>query len=199
MKKNIFTKIGAAAVVLTLVTASLVGGTFAKYTSTVSATGTASVAKWAVAFKEGADNTLETGKAAVVLKNENTKAAVKDGEIAPGSFGTIELTIDGTGSEVGYKYTVTANNQGINGVPITFYSDAERKTKIDFTGNEAEVGTGTVALANVGTPKTVELYWAWDSASDTTDTNLGETPVDGTITLDITAEQYIEPETPVAP
>ena len=85
-------------------------------------------------------------------------------------------------------------------MPITFYSDAERKTKIDFTANEAEVGTGTVALADVATAKTVELYWAWDSASDdTADTTLGETPVDGTITLDITAEQYIEPETPVTP
>lgn len=191
MKKSIFTKIGAAAVALTLVTASLVGGTFAKYTSTVTATGTASVAKWAVAFKEGASNKLETGAATVVLKNENTNAVTKDGEIAPESFGTIALTIDGSGSEVGYKYTVKANNSKLGTVPVAFYSDAARTQKIDFTSNEAEVGSGTVALADVGTVETVNIYWAWDSASDTADTGLGETPVDGTVTLDITAEQLI--------
>lgn len=191
MKKSIFTKIGAAAVALTLVTSSLVGGTFAKYTSTVSASGTASVARWAVAFKEGASNALNTGSAKVVLKNENTKAATNDGEIAPDSFGTIALMIDGTGSEVGYTYTVTANNGGLGTVPVAFYSDAERTQKINFTSNEAEVESGTVALDDVGTAKTVNIYWAWESADDATDTSLGETPIDGTVTLNITAEQLI--------
>ena len=51
MKKSIFGKIGAAAVVLTLVTSSLVGGTFARYATEKSATATAAVAQWNVSFK----------------------------------------------------------------------------------------------------------------------------------------------------
>ncbi|MBS6955305.1 MAG: hypothetical protein KH230_18975 [Enterocloster asparagiformis] len=55
MKKSIFAKIGAAAVVLTLVTSSLVGGTFAKYVTNAKGTATATVAEWGVTFKKDAD------------------------------------------------------------------------------------------------------------------------------------------------
>ena len=52
MKKSIFGKIGAAAVVLTLVTSSLVGGTFAKYTSSASASGKVTAAKLLMAIMQ---------------------------------------------------------------------------------------------------------------------------------------------------
>ena len=52
MKKSIFGKIGAAAVVLTLVTSSLVGGTFAKYVTNASAKANVTVASWGVTFNK---------------------------------------------------------------------------------------------------------------------------------------------------
>ena len=45
-KNNRVLRIGLLALVLTLVTASLVSGTFAKYVTTVNGTGTVQVAQW---------------------------------------------------------------------------------------------------------------------------------------------------------
>ncbi|MDD4565910.1 MAG: hypothetical protein PHE79_10620, partial [Eubacteriales bacterium] len=62
MKKNWIARIGFLALVLTLVTASLVSGTFAKYTTAVSGKDTVRVAKFDVAVGDGA-TTFTTGTA----------------------------------------------------------------------------------------------------------------------------------------
>ena len=46
MKKNHAARLGALALALTLVSTCLMGGTLAKYTTTVTGTATATVAKW---------------------------------------------------------------------------------------------------------------------------------------------------------
>ena len=53
MKKNRILKLGLLALTLTLVTASLVSGTFAKYITTASGTGAVSVAKWHATVSDG--------------------------------------------------------------------------------------------------------------------------------------------------
>lgn len=198
MKKSIFGKVGAAAVVLTLVTASLVGGTFAKYTSTATGTGTAQVAKWAIAMKEG-DNAITGDTFTFTLENSNANAVSKKDTIAPGSDGEIKFAINGENSEVGYSYIVNADISLLGGIPIKFYSDAAKSHEITFTDNKAEVAKGDVELADVGTEKTASIYWAWDSTStDAKDTTVGIAGTAGTITVTITAEQYIKSETPPA-
>lgn len=199
MKKSIFGKIGAAAVVLTLVTGSLVGGTFAKYTSTATGTGTAQVAAWKIAMKEGT-NPIEGKEFVFNLENTDPTVTSKQGTIAPGSKGEIKFTIDGTGSEVGYTYTVNADISGLGNVPIKFYSDVDRKTPIDFTSNKAEVANGSVELDDVKIGQTASIYWAWDSTTDETDTSLGELGEAenrrGTIVVKITASQLTTDVTP---
>ena len=196
MKKSIFGKIGAAAVVLTLVTSSLVGGTFAKYATTVNGKATAAVAKWAVDFKDG-NTSIKDDTTAVVLKNMNTKAATTDNEkLAPGSNGTISLTVDGTGTEVGYTYKVKANVSSFN-VPIVFYSDENMTddNKLKVEDGAITLASATVDKDNVGTVQTINVYWKWpdDEANSVNDTKLGngETAVVGNIPLTLTAEQLI--------
>ncbi len=195
MKKSIFSKVGAAAVVLTLVTASLVGGTFAKYTSTVSGTGTATVAKWAIAMKQ--NDAAASENFTFNLANTNTNAATADGKIGPESQGVIKMTIDGTGSEVGYEYNITFDTKDLGNVPIKFFENADMSTELTYTGTEATM-TGKVEKDKVTVAKDVNVYWKWVSTSDTVDTGLGEseTPVTGDIAVTMTANQLIETPTP---
>ena len=194
MKKSIFGKIGAAAVVLTLVTGSLVGGTFAKYTSTAIGTGTAQVAAWKIAMKEGT-NPIAGDAFSFNLINMNDKAATTDGKIAPGSFGEIKLSIDGTGSDVGYSYKIEADTSALTGVPIKFYSDAEKKTELTPVSGKITVSSADVDLDAVGTPVAADIYWEWNKDSiDTADTTLGVNGSSGTITVTMTADQLIKTE-----
>lgn len=195
MKKSVFSKVGAAAVVLTLVTASLVGGTFAKYTSTASGTGSATVAKWAIAMKQ--NDTAVSDNFTFDLANTNTNAATATGKIGPESQGVIKMTIDGTGSEVGYEYDITFDTTGLGNVPIKFYEDAAMNTELTYTGNKATM-SGEVEQTAVGTAKDVTVYWKWVSASDAADTGLGEsaTAVTGDVAVTMTANQLVKNPTP---
>lgn len=185
MKKSIFSKLGAGALVLTLVTASLVGGTFAKYTSTVTGSATATVAKWAVDLKSG--GTSVEG-ATLKLENANVAITTTDNKLAPGTHGTLALTLDGTGTEVDYTYTVTLDKTSLGGIPIDFYEGTDNTgTPITFAGNTAELKKDAVGTK---TTENINIYWEWDTASsDTDDTALGEAGTSGALALEMVATQ----------
>lgn len=192
MKKSIFSKVGAAAMVLTLVTASLVGGTFAKYTTTVTGKGIATVAKWDVKLKKGDAAQSEGFK--INLANTNTNAATAKDTIGPESKGELEMTIDGTGSQVGYAYDITFDTSTLNSVPVVFYEDSAMQTPLLKNGETKFKLSGSVKQAEVGTEKNVVVYWKWVSTDDSADTALGasELPVVGEIGVTMTANQLIE-------
>lgn len=199
MKKSIFGKVGAAAVVLTLVTASLVGGTFAKYTSTATGEATATVAKWAIAMKAN-DTAPVNNKFDIALKNTNTDVVMTDGKIGPGASGTIEVVIDGTGSEVGYTYRVEADSSALEGVPLVFTKKDGTSVTISADADApTEIEKGEVALEDVKTAKTITLNWKWNDAStDADDTTLGIAATVGKLNFKVTAEQLDKPTTPPA-
>lgn len=198
MKKNIIAKIGTAAVVLTMVTASLVGGTFAKYTSTVEGSAKATVAAWKVAFNDGKGQSIKD--TAIVLTNQNTNAGTETDTIAPGSYGTIELTIDGSATEVAFQYDIVLDKVGLGDIPIKFYDKAINET--DKTEYTADAGKTTIQIPT-STPVTAKssatetIYWEWVSQGDVEDTKLGnsETKVEGTIKIKMTATQITEAKT----
>ncbi|MBQ1452212.1 MAG: hypothetical protein IIZ22_06065, partial [Clostridia bacterium] len=53
MKKNVIFRIAAIVLMCTLVTACFASSTFARYTTAYNGTGTITVAKWDVEFKNG--------------------------------------------------------------------------------------------------------------------------------------------------
>lgn len=196
MKKSIFGKVGAAAVVLTLVTASLVGGTFARYTSTANGEATATVAKWAIAMKAN-ETAPVNDKIEIDLKNTNPDVVMTENKIGPGASGTIELVIDGTGSEVGYSYKVVADSSALNGIPLVFTeADGSPVTISSDASAPTEIETGEVALGDVGTAKTITLNWKWDNTStNDADTTLGTAATVGKLNFKVTAEQLDKPTT----
>lgn len=193
MKKSIFSKVGAAAMVLTLVTASLVGGTFAKYTSTVEGTAKATVAKWAITMNPN-DAEIKENKFEFNLANTNTNADTAVGTIGPESKGEIKMTIDGTDSEVGYAYDITFDTSKLGSVPVVFYED-ESMTKPLLADGETEFKlSGSVEKDLVGTAKDVKVYWKWVSTDNLADTTLGtsKTSVVGEIGVIMTANQLVK-------
>lgn len=177
MKKSIFTKIGAAAMVLTLVTASLVGGTFAKYTSTAAGTAKATIAKWNVAFNNGNDTFTE----GTVITLEGSG---KDKKVAPGDKGQFSLSVDASNADVDVDYTITfgvgANNH------IKFYSGDDLKDEITDVSGSIDVLN---AAEGVSPEFSKTIYWALkDGDNDVVDL---KDAVDESVTITMTATQKV--------
>lgn len=200
MRKKIhFGRLSALALALTLITTCLMGGTLAKYTSTVKGSGKATVAKWKVSIK--ANGNEQTADFNFDLEDTGTnKSNVKTGVVAPGSTGSIPIEIDAQGSEVAAKLTYTIDKSSIGDVPIKFYSDANYSTEITWTDNKYSDSKTVAQGASADDSKlAAEVFWRWDTASeDAADTVLGKetTAKTGTISITLTAEQDIVATTP---
>lgn len=181
----------AAAVALTLVTTCLLGGTLAKYTTTVTGTGTATVAKWS--FKAN-DQTATFNNVSLsdTVHTENIKA----GTIAPGTDGSFDIKIDGSGSEVGIAYKIVLGDLDNLPVNIKFYQDEAHST--EYTEIATTGITGEIEQASVSTPVTKTIYWNWPIGdADTNDTTTGMTGAgDKTFTITVTGTQVAPAETP---
>lgn len=176
--------------VLTLVTASLVGGTFAKYTTTVAGKAQVSTAAWAVKFKEGA--TEITKDTIITLKAKNSEGVVTD-KIAPGSYGELALTVDGSGAEVDFTYTVdlkAADGNTFTG--LAFYSDVDRKNEITFPYTQANG-------VKLGTTDTLSIYWDWKSTESDQSSDGAKTNLTYDLTMTATQKTPTSTEPTVAP
>lgn len=185
MKKSIFSKVGAAAVVLTLVTASLVGGTFAKYTTTVNGKAQVSTAAWAVKFKDGA--TEIKADQPITLKATNSEGVAAN-KIAPGSYGALALTVDGSTTEVDFDYTIDLKAATGNTLGLTFYSDAARNTAISFPYTSPN---GVKA----GADDTLTIYWEWKNTDSDQSPDAGQSDLAYDLTMTATQKTPTEPTT----
>lgn len=183
MKKSIFGKIGAAAVVLTLVTGSLVGGTFAKYVTNKSGSVTASVASWNVKFSSiNSTDDFATAIPLVGTGESNT--------ILPGDQGSVEIKVDGSTAQVGFNYKITVEagkDQTFNA--LKFYTDDNYTTELTADGY-----TGSIAYSGEANKmeKTIKLYWKLpNGATDDDDTAMAGKKAEFTINMH--AEQSTTP------
>lgn len=168
MKTNRIVKLAVLALVMTLVTTSLVSGTYAKYATEVTGTGTAVVAKWVAKF--GGDSPTETGNFTFDL-GITTDANVDEGKIAPGTQGSFKLSYDTSGSEVARVVKATMDTTSFDLPQIKFYSDEEMEDEID----DGVLINETIDIDDPGDgvgEKTI--YWKWPfNGDDTADTAAG--------------------------
>lgn len=176
MKKN--KKLLMIAILLLLIV--LVGTwAFSKYTTTLTGTGTASVAKWSFKVNGSATETITD----LDLLDTTLNSKVVDGKIAPGTDGSFAVEIDASGSEVAVKYTIELS--GLTGMPtnLKFYTDSTFTTEMEITDGKCST-TETIALGDVDTPVIKTIYWQWayetteiadNDLIDTTDSALEDT------------------------
>ncbi len=110
MKKNKMMRLASGLLVMTLMTTSVISGTFAKYTSTGSANDTARVAKWGVEitgsgnlFSSAYDNTClpvlqQSSSELNVQFSDSTSATTVEELVAPGTKNTTGLHFGITGT-----------------------------------------------------------------------------------------------------
>ena len=209
MKKNHAARLGALALALTLVSTCLMGGTLAKYTTTVTGTATATVAKWVFNANNAAADTkkFENINLGDTLNYKVTD--IKTGVIAPGTEGKFDIELNGTGSKVGIDYTIEITKAAITMQNKELPSNlvfSTKEIKEGNTGNSldklsSESGSllsGTIDYKDSKMEKTITIYWKWPYATSTEGADIKDTNDSGieNITLDITVTgTRVVPET----
>lgn len=215
MRKNNLLRVGALLFVLTMMTSSFVGGTFAKYVTSGTGTDTARVAKFGVQVTANG----ETFAKEYATDNNEVKGTISksvvstDKVVAPGTKGNMaSMTLSGT-PEVAVKVTYEAdlalssnwivddgvvycpivikvNKTEIDGADYTTLADFEKAVEEAINNYSKEYEAGK-ALANV-TEDSVAVSWEWPfstgDANDAKDTFLGGQAAAGnaaTVTLTV--------------
>lgn len=190
MKKNRLFVLGIITMFVAILSLTLVSGTMARYTSSITGSDTARVAKWSVTA-EGTDavtndiftfDLFNTVKDTNGAPEEEVKVGATETIIAPGTSGEFILDL-ANASEVTTDFVVQFNVTK-NGVPLKFKVDGG-----EWTDSLAQL-TGTLKYANDADDdqKSFTIQWKWDyetsDAQNTADTALGK---DGTIKVTVEA------------
>ena len=203
MKKNRTMRAAALLLALTLITSCFVGGTFAKYTSSTSASDTVTVAKWQVKVDNkdiaGVANPGVTFDLFNTIKDTGgtlDEGNVATGKIAPGTEGSFVLTVENL-SEVDAKYNLSYSIDKSHNIPLQF--------KLEGGTWETDIATLNVTnvdlnMSDATKYQEITVYWRWcyegtdpgapTGQTNTTDTDLGVLAKDpGTApTVKVTAE-----------
>lgn len=173
MKKRNLTTLTVVALLLVLLTLIAVSGTYAKYTTTITGSSTAVIAKWNFSATDEQGTKLEedfvinladTATVGKVTVGEGDSAVNK---IQPGSKGAIVITIDNTDSDVAASLTIEAT--AIDGSPLT----ADQFTFKDPVIKNADGTEISSVPAGETATATVEWEWIYDSGNDEADTTVG--------------------------
>lgn len=201
MKKRNLTTLTVIALLLVLLTLIAVSGTYAKYTTSVTGTAQAVVAKWAFSASTDDTNPLvenfeidlgETATSGYVEANGIKK-------IYPGATGTITINVDNTDSEVGATLDVDATAKA--GSVFTKGQFTFEKPAVTGEGVTGDDTNGYVIPAGKTATATVTWTWEYDESedADAEDTDVGEA-ADGEATtlidLVVTGIQVDPNETP---
>ena len=141
---------------------------YAKYKTTLTGNGTATVAKWS--FKvNGQTQTIPNIDLATTMKENNN---VVEGKIAPGTEGSFDLNLDATGSEVAIDYNIklAVTEKPSN---LRFYTDSSYTKEIASTDGVMNV-SGVMSLEEIKTIQTKTIYWKWPYQTGTATNDIVE-------------------------
>ena len=174
MKKNRMMRLAAFLLVCVLLTTSVISGTYAKYTSTATASDTAKVAKWDIVLNGKSITesfTFDLFKTIVDTVDGNTDAQVAAGKIiAPGTKGSFTIELQNK-SEVTAEYVIDYTVTNTANIPVEFSVDG------NTWGALADVATPVTLQMGATTATTIPVQWRWvfttGTEGDAVDTALG--------------------------
>lgn len=178
-----------------------IAGTYAKYTSEIAGSSTATVAKWKWTIGESVIDSAEdatngyTFNLFNTIKDSDLTSAETDvaaGKIAPGTSGSFDIDITNN-SEVNATYAIAFTETNASNVPIEYSSDGT--TWVSSVGSLNVTATNIAMNASATTKK---VYWRWaytdaqstnytSSQTDVTDTALGFNANTSAATVQVTA------------
>ena len=176
-KNNRVLRIGLLALVLTLVTASLVSGTFAKYVTTVSGTGTVTVAKWQAKFQNVSGGAETVNSATFDLIGTLGDNGVNGNLLAPGTEGSFILKYDTSTTQVDHQVVIKLAPTGATDISDLEYLKFSTDNGATWVNISALNGTGYVVSQKyeadkpaVDVEKTIKWKWAYEGNDDSKDT-----------------------------
>lgn len=179
--KNVW-KIAALLLILSLISAVMISGTYAKYTSTYAGEDTALVAKWEVLGS--GDGSVFTSGGAIALNLfshalHNNITASEGGVyiIAPGVNGNFALQFENNSDvAANIEFGITPTGSALT-VPIEYSLDNFSTAAIDVDELETALNGGSSIFDNVAANAAVAtqiVYWRWAfNGDDAVDTGLG--------------------------
>lgn len=153
-----------ACVCLAIVLSFIGGQTFSKYASAVKGEGVAEIATWS--FKVNGQS--EQVQKINLISTANNETLL-DNKIAPGTSGSFNITVDGTGSEVGIDYKIKFSDESNKPANLKFtYLDKEYNSITELQ----ESLSGTINANDESKSKTLTIDWQWNYETGTNETEI---------------------------
>lgn len=161
------TKIVLIVIVIAVILVSFIGGqAYAKYMSKITGNGVGEIAQWRFKVNENEEK-MQT----ISLNSTIYNFTLANGRIAPGTAGSFEINIDGSGAGVAIFYTVNFQNE----------TEKPKNLKFKYDGNEFE----SIELLNhwiVGTihgdtdaqQRSFIIEWEWPYETGNTPEEIAE-------------------------
>ena len=140
--------------VLVCLLLSFIGGkSYSKYVSEVRGDGMAEMATWN--FKvNGKKEQVQT----IQLESTYDNETLGKHKIAPGTNGSFNIMIDGTGSDVGINYNIKFTNESTKPTNLKFiYDDQEYGSIAELES----ILSGTIQANDEEKAKILTIYWEW--------------------------------------
>lgn len=133
---------------------SFIGGqSYSKYVSEVRGDGMAEVATWS--FKiNGQKEQVQT----IQLESTCNNETLVNHKIAPGTSGSFNIIVDGTGSDVGINYNIKFTNESTKPTNLKFiYNNQEYSSIFEL---ETDL-SGTIHANDEDKMKILTIHWQW--------------------------------------
>lgn len=158
-------KTALAIVILSSMLMAFLGGqAYAKYITEVKGEGIAEVATWS--FKVNGQKEQVQSINLVSTCDEKT---LVNNKIAPGTSGSFNIIVDGTGSDVGINYNIIFKDEVNKPANLKFIYDNVEYNSIQEIENNL---SGTINANDVNKVRTLNIKWEWKYETGSNETEV---------------------------
>lgn len=161
------TKIVLIVIVIAVILVSFIGGqAYAKYMSKVTGNGVGEIAQWRFRVNENEEK-MQT----ISLNSTIYNFTLANGRIAPGTAGSFEINIDGSGSGVAIFYTVNFQNETEKPKNLKFKYDGKEFESIELLNHWI---VGTIHGDTDAQQRSFIIEWEWPYETGNTPEEIAE-------------------------
>lgn len=161
------TKIVLIVIVIAVILVSFIGGqAYAKYMSKVTGNGVGEIAQWRFKVNENEEK-MQT----ISLNSTIYNFTLANGRIAPGTAGSFEINIDGSGSGVAIFYTVNFQNETEKPKNLKFKYDGKEFKSIELLNPWI---VGTIHGDTDAQQRSFIIEWEWPYETGNTPEEIAE-------------------------
>ncbi len=161
------TKIVLIVIVIAVILVSFIGGqAYAKYMSKITGNGVGEIAQWRFKVNENEEK-MQT----ISLNSTIYNFTLANGRIAPGTAGSFEINIDGSGSGVAIFYTVNFQNETEKPKNLKFKYDGKEFESIELLNHWI---VGTIHGDTDAQQRSFIIEWEWPYETGNTPEEIAE-------------------------